>query len=338
MTVRVFGEVDGATVHEATIRSAAGAEAKIITYGAAVRDLLVSHRGGMQRVVLGLETLEDYVAHSPHMGAIAGRYANRIAGGRFMLDGREHRLPLNFIGKHSVHGGGKGFGKRVWTLAWAAPDAVALTLFSPDGDQFYPGDVTVTCIYRMTESATLRIELTATASAPTILNLCHHSYFNLDGSETVHDHRLLLDAPFMTPVDDESIPTGEIRAVAGTPFDFTVERPLGRTGEGGAPFRYDHNFVLDGPRGMLRRAGVLSSPKNGLRMEVHTTEPGMQVYDGGKMSMPVPGLDGVRYGAFAGMCMEPQRFPDSPNRPHFPDPRLGPGEVYRQVTEYRFTT
>ncbi len=335
MTVRVFGEVDGVVVHEVTLRSPDGAEAKIITWGATVRDLLVPHRGGLQRVILGLETLEDHVAHSPHMGAVAGRYANRLRDGRFTLDGRVFEVPRNLAGRHAVHGGGKGFGKRPWRLAWAEEDACALTLFSPDGDAGFPGDMTVTCVYRLLAPAMLRIELSATCSAATVVNLCSHCYFNLDGSETIADHRLKLEASFMTPVDEETIPTGEVRAVAGTPFDFRTERAIRSGTDDG--FRCDHNFVIAGEAGTLRPAAVLSSPLNGLRMDVRSTEPGLQVYDGAKLAVPVRGLHGRAYGAFSGLCLEPQHFPDSPNRPHFPSTRLDPGEVRRQITEYAFS-
>jgi aldose 1-epimerase len=337
MTVRVFGETDGQRVEEVTIRSAAGAEAKILTWGAVVRDLVVPlGGGGRQRVVLGLNTLDDYLAHSPHFGAVAGRYANRIAHGRFHLDGELVEVPRNQAGKHMLHGGGAGFGKRPWRLAHAGSDAVALTLVSPDGDAGFPGNLTVTCLYVLREPATLAVELSASTDAPTVVNLAHHSYFNLDGSPDVLDHALQIAGAFMTPVDEELIPTGEIRAVAETPFDFRTPRPLRHPGAGGEPFHYDHNFVLAGPAGVLRPAAMLRSPKNGLGLEVYTTEPGLQLYDGAKMNCPVPGLDGAHYGSRAGLCLEAQRFPDSPNRAHFPSTVLRPGEVYRQVTEYRF--
>lgn len=339
MTLSTFGEIDGTTIHEILIRSPGGAHASIITWGAAVRDLVAPLAGGgEQRVVLGLETMEHYRAHSPYFGAIAGRYANRIAHGRFTLDGRSVQVDLNQAGKHTLHGGGRGFGKRPWTLAACDSSSATLVLRSADGDMGFPGAMTVTCVYRMVEKATLRVELTATTDAATIVNLAHHSYFNLDGSPDVLDHAMQIAAAHYTPVDADLIPTGEILAVAGTPFDFETPRPI-RLEQDGGPFAYDHNWVLAGSRpapGRLRHALSLRSPKNGLDMEVHTTEPGIQVYTGAKLDVPVPGLSGARYGRFAGVAIEPQIFPDSPNKPYFPDPTLRPGEVYRQVSEYRF--
>jgi aldose 1-epimerase len=344
---RLFGEVDGQAVHEVTIRSRSGAEANVITWGAVVRDLLVPNGGDPQRVVLGFETLDDYRAHSPYFGAIAGRYANRIDGGRFSLDGESYQLSLNEKGRHSLHGGEQGFPKKPWQLAWHDEASAALVLVSPDGDQGYPGTVTTTCIYRLLDPAVLRVELTATTDAATPINLAHHSYFNLDGSPSILDHELQLDADFYTPTDAALIPTGEIREVAGTPYDFRNRRPVRlpdpATGE---PFHYDINFVLrrdhtgqSGVPGLpLARAGTFASPRNGLSMEIWSTEPGLQVYDGFMLDVSAPGLGGARYGANGGVCFEPQHFPDSPNNPHFPDTILRPGEVYRQVTEYRFAS
>ena len=343
MTVRGFGQHDGREVYEATIRSGAGAEAKVITYGAVVRDLVVPSGGGAQGVVNGLESLEDYVRHSPHFGAIAGRYANRIREGRFALDGESYQLPLNQENKHSLHGGGNGLGKQVWHVGGAGEDFVTLVHVSPDGEAGYPGTLVTTCTYRVL-GTTLRVELSAVSDRATPVNLCHHSYFNLDGSDGVLDHTLELAADFYTPVDADLIPTGEIRAVADTPFDFRVPRPLRREKPDGSRFWYDNNFVLRRerlePSGIerlpLAYAATFASPVNGLAMQVWTTEPGLQVYDGFKTDVPVPGLDGARYGANSGLCLEPQHFPDSPNRPHFPNTILQPGAVYRQVTEYRF--
>jgi aldose 1-epimerase len=335
--MKLFGETAGQPVHEVTLRSRAGAEAKIIGWGAVLRDLVVPLAdGGRQRVVLGLESLDDYIAHSPHFGAIAGRYANRIAHGRFHIDGEIFEIPRNQAGKHALHGGGHGFGKRPWQIAWHSADTVALTLVSPAGDQGFPGTLTVTCVYRLEEPATLVLALTATTDAPTIVNLAPHSYFNLDGSPDILDHTLQIAAAFMTPVDDDLIPTGEIVAVAGTPFDFRSPRQVRLSDAGGDLVAYDHNFVLSGSAPALREAALLASPRNGLRLAVRTTEPGLQFYDAAKLALPVAGLDGARYAGRAGLCLEPQRFPDSPNRAHFSQSVLRPGQVYRQRTEYRF--
>ncbi|MBL8588612.1 MAG: galactose mutarotase, partial [Methylobacteriaceae bacterium] len=310
-------------------------EAKVINWGAALRDLRVPHEGGLQRVVLGLTRIEDYVAHSPHMGAIAGRFANRIRNGRFSIDGADHALSLNQEGRHSLHGGVSGFGKRPWKIGAHEPGRIQLTLHSADGDNGYPGALDVSCVYTLVGAATLRVELTATTDAPTIVNLATHSYFNLDGSPDVRDHELQIAAGFMTPVDSDLIPTGEIVSVAGTPFDFRAPR-LVRHGSGQ---RYDHNFAIarrPDPATRLAHLATLRSRFNGLGMELHSTEPGLQFYDGAKLAVPVAGHDGATYRAHAGLCLEPQVFPDSPNYRHFPDATLRPGQTYSQITEYRF--
>jgi len=336
MSIRLFGEDAGQPVHEVTIRSKAGAEAKILSWGAVVRDLVVPSREGPQRVVLGLNSLEDYIAHSPHYGALAGRFANRIRNGRFTLDGETYQLDQNFLGKHGLHGGSAGFGKRPWQVAHNDENSVTLTLFSHDGDGGFPGNLTVTCRYSFVEPANLRTEITATTDKATIVNLALHSYYNLDGSADILDHIVQIPADFISTLDAELIPTGEIRSVTGTPFDFRTPRAVRFAGEGGDFFKYDQNFMLSTRGGPLRHAATVTSPKNGLSMEVHTTEPCIQFYDGVKMKPPVPGLGGVMYGARAGLCLEPQNVPDSPNVSHFPSPVLRPGEVYRQVTDYRF--
>ncbi len=334
MTKGLFGEIDGAPVHEAVIGSKAGAEVKILTYGAVVRDLVVPAAGGAQRVVLGLNSIEDYVKHSPHFGAVPGRFANRIAGGRFVLDGVAHTLDRKPGDKNTLHGGPHGFGKRIWTLGRHDEASVVLTLDSPDGDAGFPGALKATCVYSLREPATLRVELTATADKPTVVNLTHHGYFNLDGSADILDHEVTLAADFYTPADADLIPTGEIRSVAGTPYDFRTARPV-RNAAGTA---YDTNFVAAnalGPDGLAPVARV-RSPRNGLTLSLFSDQPGVQFYDAATLNVPVPGLGGAHYGAHAGFCLEPQAFPDSPNRRHFTDTVLRPGETYRHVSEFRF--
>jgi aldose 1-epimerase len=329
-----FGAVGGTPVHEIAIGTKAGATAKILTWGAVVRDLVVPAKGGPQRVVLGLNTIEDYIAHSPSFGAVPGRFANRIANGRFTLDGATYTLDRKPGEKHTLHGGPHGFGKRIWALAHADESSVALTLKSPDGDAGFPGALTATCIYKLVEPATLRVELTAVTDKPTVVNLTHHGYFNLDGSPDILDHEVTLFADFFTPADAELIPTGEIRSVAGSPYDFRASRPV-RNASGTA---YDTNFVARDAVGPDRLApiAIVRSPKNGLTLELHSSEPGVQFYDAAKLDVPVPGLDGAHYGPHAGLCLEPQAFPDSPNRRHFTDTVLRPGDTYLAVSEYRF--
>ena len=337
MTFRTFGTVDDQPVHEVTIRSAAGAEAKILSYGALVRDLVVNSAKGPQRVVLGLETMDDYLKHSPSFGITAGRYANRIAHGRFSIDGKHYQLDLNQAGKHTLHGGSKGFGKRVWQVGHADESSVALTLVSPDGDMGFPGALTVTTRYSFVYGSTLRVEMTATTDAPTLVNLAHHTYWNLDGSADILDHDLHVAAAFYTPVDGDLIPTGEIVPVAGTPYDFRTVRPIRFPGEDG-PFAYDHNWVLAGSAPRARPApprsvALVAQERRVARGSYHRAgHPGLYGWQAQRRGA---GPGRYEYGPFGGIAIEPQVFPDSPNKPHFPDPTLRPGQVYRQVSEYR---
>ena len=239
MSMRVFGDIDGVPVVEATIASSAGAVAKILSWGAVLRDLVVPTASGPQRVVLGLNSLADYIAHSPSFGAVPGRFANRIAEGRFTLDGSVYVLDVKRGERHTLHGGPHGFGKRIWQLGERTSSSVTLTLHSPDGDAGFPGALKATCVYKMIEPATLRVELSAVCDKPTVVNLTQHAYFNLDGSSDILDHELTLNCDFYTPTDDLLIPTGEIRAVAGTPYDFRKPRPV-RNDSGTT---YDTNFV-----------------------------------------------------------------------------------------------
>jgi aldose 1-epimerase len=334
MNIRAFGEAEGAPVVEITIASKAGAVAKILTWGAVLRDLVVPSKNGPQRVTLGLNSLEDYQKHSPSFGAVPGRFANRIANGRFALNGFQYTLDRKPGDKHTLHGGPHGFGKRPWRLAEHDASSVTLTLYSADGDAGFPGALDAKCVYRMVEPSTLRVELTAVCDSETIVNLTQHGYFNLDGSPDILDHEVKLNADFYTPTDEDLIPTGEIRAVAGTPYDFraarTVRNAAGQT--------YDTNFVIAAQPGEdgLALAAIVHSPKNGLTLELHTTEPGVQFYDAAKLNCPVPGHDGAHYGGHAGLCLEPQVFPDSPNRRHFPACVLKPDEEYRHISEFRF--
>jgi aldose 1-epimerase len=334
MSVRTFGHIDGAPVLEAEIGSKAGARAKIITYGAVLRDLLVPVGGALQRVTLGLNSIEDYVKHSPSFGAVPGRYANRIAHGRFSIDGQSYSVDTNYLGKHMLHGGKKGFGKRLWKLGDHDAHSVSLTLVSDDGDMGFPGQMQASCLYRFVEPSTLRVELRAVADKPTLVNLTQHAYFNLDSSPDILDYELMMACDFYTPTDAELIPTGEIRAVAGTPYDFRTARTV-KNPEG---VDYDTNFVVSRPPGPEGLAFVarLRSPKNRLSLELHSSEPGVQLYTAAGLNCPAPGLDGTHYGHHAGLCLEPQAFPDSPNRRHFTDTVLRPDREYLHVSEFRF--
>jgi aldose 1-epimerase len=340
-SITTIASIEGRPVHEIALANAAGMTARIMTWGAVVRDMQVPHRGKAQRVVLGFDGFEPYPQHSPHFGAIAGRFANRIDRGRFRLDGKRIQLGLNQnvppgpAGKptHHLHGGKTGFGKRNWTILAHSPDSVTLGLVSPDGEEGYPGTLTATCVYTLAGPATLRVELSATTDRPTIVNLAHHSYFNLDGSPDAGDHLLTLDCGFRTPTDKDLIPTGEIVSVARTPYDYRKGEPMARFADG-ERIRFDGNFIRS-TTGFGRCARVVS-PANGLAMECWTDQPAVQFYDGAKLDVAPAGLGGARYGAYAGFCLEPQIYPDSPNRPHFTSAELWPGDVYAQSTEYRF--
>lgn len=345
MSKILFGHLpDGTAIQEAVLRSPSGLEARVMEWGATLRDLVVTlPDGARQRVVLGFDDLAHYPRYAAHMGAIAGRFANRIGGGRFVLDGTAYQTPLNQDGLHSLHGGGHGFGKRPWTLVHHDGASATFGLVSPDGDAGYPGTLQTWCRYSLTEAAGLRIELTATSDAATIVNLAHHSYFKLDDGPDILDHELEIRANLMTPVDADLIPEGSVASVAGTPFDFRKPRPVRHMASDGARFWYDHNYILRRDRrerdatGLeLAHAATLRSRRSGLSMQIWTSEPALQVYDGAKLKTPVAGLGGAPYGPNAGIALEPQHVPDSPNLPHFPSVVLRPGQVYRQVSEFRF--
>lgn len=331
MTIERFGTLNGQDVLQVSLQGPDGMAMQVLTWGAVVRDLTVPGAGGRQRVVLGLNSIEDYVAHSPYFGAIVGRYGNRIGKAQFILNGETYRLDAN-EGENQLHGGTTGFGTRLWSIVDHTSSSVTLSLVSEDGDMGYPGRLVATCTYALLPSSRLRIDLEATSDKPTPVNLTTHGYFNLDGSPDISSHELTIAGELITPTRPDLIPTGEITEVAGTDYDFTAPRPI----HGTQHTHYDINYVLSGPYGELRRAATLASRRNGLAMELWTTEPGVQFYDGHLIDIPVKGLGEARYGRHAGLCLEPQRFPDSPNKAHFPSSILPPGRVSRQVSELRF--
>jgi aldose 1-epimerase len=325
---------DGDTVRRLRIEGG-GLTAHILNWGAVVQDLRLE--GHAAPLVLGFENFEDYPLHSPYFGAVAGRSANRIANGRFVLDGQAYQLDRNFLGKHHLHGGSKGFGKRIWEFVDHGRNFATLRIVAEDGEMGYPGRLTARCTYRLEDAGALSVHLDAETDAPTLCNLAQHSYFDLDdgGATDILDHSLEIAADAYLPVDDEMIPTGEVRPVDGTDFDFRAMRPI-RRARGGEQVIYDHNFCLAGQRAPLRSIARAAGARSGVRMEVRSTEPGVQFYAGHKVSVPVPGLQNIRYGNWSGFCLEPQTWPDAANRPSFPSAVLRPGETYRQVTEYRF--
>jgi aldose 1-epimerase len=330
-----FGETpDGEVVRRVRL-TCGDLTAHVIEWGAVVQDLRLD--GHTPPLVLGFARFEDYPRHSQYFGAIAGRCANRIANASFGLDGRNCEVDRNFLGKHHLHGGAKGFGKRLWSFVDHGPDFVTLELVSEDGDMGYPGRLTARCTYRLTQENALAVELGAETDSPTLCNLAQHSYFNLDdgGATPILEHEIEIEAESYLPVDHELIPTGEVRSVAGTDFDFRTMRPI-RHERGREQVLYDHNFCLSKERVGVRRISSVTGARSGISLEVHATEPGVQFYAGQKVSVPVPGLDGIVYGAWSGLCLEPQVWPDAANHPGFPSAVLRPGERYRQVTEYRF--
>ncbi|GAB4514342.1 MAG: galactose mutarotase [Roseibium sp.] len=331
--IREFGVLpDGTAVQEVTLKKGM-LEASVLTLGAIIRDLQVDG----QSVVLGFEDLASYLEHSPFFGAVVGRCANRIAEGRMTIDGVVHQLDRNENGRHHLHGGSKGFFNRVWQLEQSDKSSVLMKLVSEDGDMGYPGRVEVLLRYTLTGAGALRMKVTATADRTTPVNLTQHSYFNLDGSPAILDHNLEIAAESYLPVDEELIPTGEIRKVSWTPFDFRDGRKLRRK-RGEEDVIFDHNFCLaDAPRDEVEFAAALEDAAGYRRMEVWTTEPGLQLYDAEGMEIPVPGLGGRRYGPHAGLCLEAQRWPDSVNQDGFTDVLLQPGETYSHVTEFRFS-
>lgn len=341
MSVAAFGEADGKKVQEIRLRSAAGAEASIISFGASLRDLVVPLANGQKRrVVLGYETLDGYRTGHASVGATCGRVGNRIAGGQFTLAGKTHQLAKNENGKTHLHGGNKGFAQRVWDVVDHRGDSVTLRLLSPEGEEAYPGTLEAFCTYRLLEPATIRVEMTATTDAPTLVNMVNHSYFTLAENAEIWDHQMQIAAGFITALDSDLIPTGEILSVTGTPYDFRSLRPIRRM-QDGKPFDYDINFVLDRlpPVGADGDVAVrVISPQGDLALECATDEPGMQLYTGAVLRPTAPGVAGQRHFPHAGFCLEAQRFPDAIHRRHFAQATLLPGEVYRQLTDYRFRT
>lgn len=335
MSLREIGQTgDGKTVHEIALTLGSGARAAVITYGAILRDLHVPFEGALRRVVLGYRDLDGYLADRAFIGAICGRSANRIAQARFRLDGIDYRLAANGANGNHLHGGPTGFSKQVWSIVDRGEAFVTLELASPDGHEGYPGSVVVQCTIALKEPAELSIDLVARTDAPTLVNLAHHSYFTLQRGASSRDHILQVNADSYTPVDAGSIPTGEIRPVEGTPYDF---RAPARIGERMGERMLDINAVLRPGDAELPAASVWS-PDRRLRMDVLTTEPGLQLYDGTNLKPSAPGLDGHPYQALAGLCLEPQKFPDAINHPGFPSPILRPRETYRQTTRYRFSS
>ena len=342
-----FGKTkDGEAVELYTLTNKNGVVAKIATYGATLTELWVPGKDGQKaNVVLGFDNLKQYQEQSPFFGATTGRIANRIAKGKFTIDGKEYQVATN-NGPNHLHGGPKGFDKQIWRAEPSQTSkgpGVRFTYVSPDMDQGFPGKLNTEVTYTLTNDNEVRIDYKATTDKTTIVNLTNHSYFNLHGSgsgKDVLDHVLTLHADSYTPVDATLIPTGEIKPVKNTPFDFTTPKPIGRdiAQTPGTPNGYDHNFVINGKPGELRPAARVSDPDTGRVMEVRTTEPGVQLYTGNFLDGKVTGNGGKPFRKHDGFCLETQHFPDSVNRPNFPSTLLKPGETYTSTTVFKFST
>jgi aldose 1-epimerase len=342
-----FGQTaDGKEVYLFTLRNASGAEALISNYGGLVTSLKMPDRSGrISDVVLGYDNLADYIKETPYFGALIGRYGNRIARGKFTLDGQDYHLATNNY-PNTLHGGVKGFDKVVWepTLLTTPQGAsLKLTYLSKDGEEGYPGNLSVTVVYTLTEDNALKVEYTATTDQDTVVNLTQHSYFNLAGKGTILDHVVMIPADKFTVIDSTLIPTGELRPVQGTPFDFRKPTPIGarinqddeqlKFGKG-----YDHNWVVNKPLGEFGLMARVTEPTSGRVLEVLSSEPGLQFYSGNFLDGTLKGKGGQVYQFRSGFCMEPQHYPDSPNRPEFPSVVLKPGQTYHNTIVFRFST
>lgn len=341
-----FGQLpDGRSVELFTLRNAPGMEVRITNYGGTIVSWTSPDRAGKyEDIVLGCDSLAGYLRGTPYFGALIGRYGNRIAKGKFKLDGKNFTLATNNIGNH-LHGGLKGFDKVLWTATPIAGEepGLKLTYLSKDGEEGYPGNLQVEVVYTLQKDNALKIQYTATTDQKTVVNLTNHSYFNLAGKGDILGHELVLNSDAFLPVDSTLIPTGERRPVAGTVFDFTHSTPIGlRINElkdqqikfGGG---YDHCWVLSDPSTQLKPAATLSEPGSGRILEVWTTEPAIQFYSGNFLDGKVIGKRGVAYQYRSGLCLETEHYPDSPNRPEFPSTVLNPGQTYQTTTVYKFS-
>ncbi len=344
-----FGKtLDGIEVYVYTLKNAGGMEARITNYGGILISLKVPDRSGkLDDVVLGYDSLSQYISNSPYFGAIVGRYANRIGKAKFILNGHDYALAAN-NGPNSLHGGIKGFDKVVWNVNGVDSKpgkSLALTYLSKDGEEGYPGNLTVEVVYSLTDSNELRVDYKAMTDKPTVLNLTHHSYFNLAGAGNgdILSHELYIDADRFTPIDSTLITTGELRPVKGTPMDFTKPTAIGaRINEKDEQLKYglgyDFNWVLNKKDSELKLAARVQEPTSGRVMEVFTTEPGIQFYSGNFLNGSNIGKGGKKYDHRYGFCLETQHFPDSPNKPNFPSTELVPGKTFDSTTIYKFST
>ena len=346
ISVKPFGPPqNGIAVDLYTLRNNNGVEAAICNYGGLVISFKMPDRfGRFGDVVLGYDNLADYIKDTPYFGAMIGRYGNRIAKGKFTLDGKEYTLAIN-NGPNALHGGLKGFDKVVWEpkiLARSEGPSLQLRYTSKDGEEGYPGNLSVTAVYTLTDDNALKLEYTATTDKDTVLNLTQHSYFNLAGKGDILNHTVMIPADKFTSVDSTLIPTGELKPVDGTPFDFRTPTPIGaRIGQDDEQLKfgggYDHNWVINKPMGKLGLMARVFEPTSGRVLEVLSTEPGLQFYTGNFLDGKLTGKGGWVYQRRNAFCMEPQHYPDSPNQPNFPSVVLKPGQVYKNTIVFKFS-
>ena len=332
MAQELFGHMpDGRPVERVKLKGG-GLTAHILTFGAVVQDLRLE--GHDKPLVLGFESFEPYLSQSPYFGAMAGRYANRIRDGHLEIDGQTYQLDQNFLGKHCLHGGFDGIAHQLWSIDSLDDSAVLLRCALPDGHMGFPGALAIRVRFALLPDGVLDIQMEAETDKTTVINLAHHGYFNLDGSLTIEDHLLQIHAERYLPLDAEAIPTGEIASVSDSWLDFRSPRRLGDAFETSL---IDYNFCLSAQRQLLRPIARLESPLSGVSMDVQSTEPGVQAYDGSYIETDLTGLDGQTLCPRAGFCLEPQIWTDAPHHSHFPQAWLKPGETYRQQTQYTFS-
>jgi aldose 1-epimerase len=340
ITVEHYGMIEKTEINQYTIRSASGMVVKVINYGGTITDIIVPDRdGNFENVVLGFDSLSGYLQSSnPYMGATIGRYANRIANAKFAIGDSTFVITANNNG-HCLHGGAKGFDKVFWNVEILSDSSLRMTYTSADGEEGFPGQVNVNVLMTLGSDNSLKLEYSATTDKPTPVNLTNHSYFNLSGgkSESILDHILTLHAETFTPSTDDLIPTGEIYPVRGLGFDFTQPKTIGKEIHRIPGGGYDHNYIINQSKDEPKLAAVLYEPLSGRVMELNTTEPGLQFYSGNFLDGTLIGKGGKPYIKHAGLCLEPQHYPDSPNKPEFPNTILNPGETYRQTSIFTFS-
>lgn len=339
ITQKLFGTLpNGESVYLYTLSIPEKIEVEIISFGGIIKSLKVpDNNGRLKNIVLGFDTLESYLSEHPYFGALIGRYGNRIAQGKFSIDGNSYIVAKNNGNAH-LHGGNKGFDKVPWDAMMMDDGALKLSYVSPNGEEGYPGNLHVTVVYSIVDDSILRIEYHALCDKPTPLNLTSHAYFNLSGdlSTKIYDHELLINAYHYLPVDEDQIPFGHLATVAGTPFDFSEPKVIGPSLKS-LPNGFDHTYVLHNEMKHFIHAGKLRHHSTGRTMDVYTTEPGMQFYSGNFLDGTLVGYDSIIYQKHCALCLETQHYPDSPNQPEFPNTILRPGDTFSSTTEYRFS-